>query len=145
VNRIRCLLIALLMLALPVQGAVASSRWLCAAMAPASSGTATMHSRHATHVHAVNVAHATPAHAHSAAAHDSAAAPLHHAAASDETSAMSQETGCNLCAACSVTAAAPPASLVLAAIDATGAQFPALAVPVPRVVADGLERPPRTV
>ena len=31
-----------------------------------------------------------------------------------------------------------------AAIDAAGAHFPALLVPDPRVVADGLERPPRT-
>ena len=146
-TRFRSLLIALLMLALPVQGAVASSRWLCAAMTPATSD-AVMHARHAAHVHVMDDAHAPSGQAHQAptgAEHGFAGTHAHPAGAHDETSPISQDTGCNLCAACSVTAATPPASIVLAATAASDASFPALDAPVPHGVADGLERPPRTL
>ncbi|CAG0976341.1 hypothetical protein BURK1_01503 [Burkholderiales bacterium] len=131
----RRLLIALLVFALPWQGAMASSRWLCVAMSDAPSGVVAPHASQGA-----QGGHATAMHA----AHDAHASPTAHPAAHHGPSDGAHDGGCNLCAACSVTAAAPPAPVVVGAIDVAGAYFPALLVPVPRVVADGLERPPRT-
>jgi hypothetical protein len=148
VTPFRYLLIALLVLALPLQGAMASSRWLCVATSDAPSGVAAAAASlgaQGGHAHAMPVTHAVSPHAHATdVAHDPHASPTAHPAAHHGPSDAAHDGGCNLCAACSVTAAAPPAPIVVGAIEAAGANFPALRVPVPRVVADGLERPPRT-
>jgi hypothetical protein len=120
----RRLLVALLVLALPVQAALASSRWLCVAMAVDAPSAS------APHDHAA--AHGGAAHAHDAAP-DPASGTSH------------DEGGCNLCAACTVTAATPPAILALAAVEATDARIPSLDAAVPRSGTGGPERPPRTL
>lgn len=144
----RRLLIALLVFALPLQGSLASSRWLCVPMSDAPSGVVASHDSHGMrggHAAAMHAAQAATPHAHAAAAaHGAPASPTAQPAAHHGPSDGAHDGGCNLCAACSVTAAAPPPPIVVGAIDAAGAHFPALLVPDPRVVADGLERPPRT-
>jgi hypothetical protein len=119
--------LVLLMLALPLQAAIAAARTLCVAAAHHADVVAT--TAHGSHVHDHGVAHA-PADADGSLAGD-ASAPV----AADT---------CKLCAACGLTAAAPPAALSLSALPAAGLGYPAIHVPVPRNVADGLERPPRT-
>lgn len=145
---VRHLLIAILVLALPLQGAVASSRWLCVATSDAASGVVSPAGSYGVpggQAHAMHAAHAASPHAHAEdVAHDPHASPTAHPAAHHGPSDAAHDGGCNLCAACSVTAAAPPAPIVVGAIEAVGARFPALLVSVPRVVAGGLERPPRT-
>lgn len=145
---VRHLLIAVLVLALPLQGAVASSRWLCVATSDAPSGVispAGSHGVQGGHAQAMHAVHAASPHAHAEdVAHDPRASSTAHPAAHHGPSDAAHDGGCNLCAACSVTAAAPPAPIVVGAIEAAGAHFPTLVVPTPRVVADGLERPPRT-
>jgi hypothetical protein len=139
VIRYRHFLIACLLLALPVQGAVASSRWLCASMSPASAAKAARED-HVSHGHATSLPHG-----HVAAPDTAERAPhVHGSTSRDEGPADTPEAGCKLCAACTVTAATPPAAIVLGAVERAGVPFPAVAVPVPRHVADGLERPPRT-
>ena len=137
----RLLLIALLVFALPLQGALASSRWLCVPMSDAPAGVVASHDSHG-----MRGGHAAAMHAaHTAAVTNGVpASPTAHLAADHGPLDGVHDGGCNLCAACSVTAAAPPPPIVVGAIDAAGAHFPALLVPDPRVVADGLERPPRT-
>lgn len=137
VTLFRRVLIAMLVLALPFQGALASSRWACAAMADATAAAAAADFRMppSAHSHAHVGAHAASPHAHHAA----------EAALPDASSAGGNDAGtCKLCAACSFSAATPPAPIVLGAIEPASERFPAMAVTVPRVAADGLERPPRT-
>jgi hypothetical protein len=139
--RVQRVLLVMLMLMLPAQGAMAASRWLCVAAAHLDEAGST--------------AHAAP-HAHShAGAHDAANAtsPVHtHAGADDldhhgaQGSAPHSTTdSCNLCAACGVTAAAPPPALALAALPPADLDFLPIFVQVPHIIADGLERPPRTL
>lgn len=118
----RCLLV-LLMLALPVQGALAASR-LCLALmhAPAAAAPAD----HAHHPHRADAGH-DPQDSHHGGGTD-------HAAGS-----------CSLCAACCLTVAVAPDAPRIAATSAAYAGHPPFAVPVPHNVADGLERPPRTI
>jgi hypothetical protein len=139
VIRYRHFLIACLLLALPVQGAVASSRWLCAPMSPASAAKAARVD-HVSHGHATSLPHG-----HVAVSGMAERAPHAHGSTShDERTPDTPDAGCKLCAACTVTAATPPATIVLGAVERAGAPFPAVAVPVPRIVADGLGSPPRT-
>jgi hypothetical protein len=148
VTPFRRLLVALLVFSLPLQGAMATSRWLCVAMSDAPSGVVASHAAHGVqsgNAAAVHAAHAPSTSAHAAeVVHDAHASPTAHPASHHGPSDGAHDGGCNLCAACSVTAAAPPAPIVVGPIEAAGARFPALPVPLPRVVADGLERPPRT-
>lgn len=126
---VRRWLLALLVLALPLQGALAASR-MCASMhagAPAAIESAA-HAHHGTE----HAAHAHDGGTHTT--HDHGAPASDHAAGS-----------CNLCSACSVMAALAPAVTALTAVDATYPSHPPLVVSVPRNVADGLERPPRTI
>jgi hypothetical protein len=139
VIRYRHFLIACLLLALPLQGAIASSRWLCAPMSPASTANASPVD-HAVHGHATSLPHGHVA----APGMAELALHVHGSTSHDERTPDTPDAGCKLCAACTVTAATPPATIVLGAVERAGAPFPAVAVPVPRIVADGLERPPRT-
>jgi len=113
----RCLLL-LLVLALPLQGAFAASRMCLAAMEPAGDA---QHEHHAQAGHDMPAAHA------GGSGHD-------HAAGS-----------CSLCAACCLAVAIAPPAPQVAATLATYAPHRPFAVPVPHNIADGLERPPRTI
>lgn len=131
-SRLRRLVVLLLMLALPVHGAIASSRWLCVGSPHAVAPTAAVHD-HALHAHAM---------------HDGDQAGSTHAShgktSIDGAAPQGADAGaCQLCAACCLTAAAPPAPLATPSASAAEAGFPAIAIPVPRIVADTLERPPR--
>jgi hypothetical protein len=138
-SRVQRVLLVLLMLMLPAQGAMAASRWLCIAAAH--------------HGDAGSIAHAVPQVDSHAGSHHAAiadAAGHAHADAHDmdvhgaQGSAPHSTTdSCNLCAACGVTAAAPPPALALAALPPAELDFLPIFVPVPHNIADGLERPPR--
>ena len=82
---VRHLLIAILVLALPLQGAVASSRWLCVATSDAASDVVSPAGSHGVpggQAHAMNAAHAASPHAHAEdVAHDPHASPTAHPAA----------------------------------------------------------------
>jgi hypothetical protein len=140
-NPFRRFLVAVLVLALPVQGAMASSRWLCAAVSAASSGAAVAHGPHADHVHPMGTVHGASPHV----SHAVEGGHTHLAVPHPDAAPAAHDTSCNLCAACSVTAASPPAPIVLAIVDPASAHFPPLVIPVPHVIPDGLERPPRTI
>jgi len=139
VSRLRRLVVLLLMLALPVHGAIASSRWLCVGSPHAVAPTAAVHD-HALHAHAMHDGdQAGSTHASHGKTSIDGAAPQ---GAVDAT-ASADAGACQLCAACCLTAAAPPAPLATPSASAAEAGFPAIAIPVPRIVADTLERPPR--
>lgn len=125
---LRRFLVALLVLALPIQAALASSRLLCAAMTHDAPASAVAH----------EVAH------HDASSHDHA---QHHdtAPAQHDHDRGHGNAGCKLCAACTVTAATPPQATALAPVEAASARFPPLDAAVPRIGTRGPERPPRTV
>jgi len=128
----------LLLCALPLQGAVAASRLCLAALAAPATATAVdaLGARVSGHDHDSDHAGAhAPSGAHS---------PSHHghdgAAADDQAS----ET-CSLCAACCLTVAvAPQAPDLIVLLPAYAGHAPVI-LPVLHNVADGLERPPRTV
>jgi hypothetical protein len=136
---LRRVILVVLLLALPVQGALASSRWLCVAMSAGAS--------HA----AGSVPHAHDAAQHQNAAHAHVATHAHgdvgdaRASHEHDRSHGNDDGGCSLCAACTVTAATPPVVIALAPADAAGARFAALDAAVPRLGKRGPERPPRTV
>ena len=118
--------LVLLMLALPVQAAIAAARTLCVAAAhPADVAATTVH---ASHAHDHGVAHAPP--------------DADRTLPGDAPADVAADT-CKLCAACGLTAAAPPAVLSLYALPAADPGYPAIRVQVPHNVADRLERPPR--
>ena len=121
-------LIAFLMLALPVQGALASSRWLCVAM----SQTAPMATAAHEHSHADS----------SGSAHEHVASGAKH---NHDRSHGNGNESCSLCAACTVTVATPPALIALAEVEAASLRFPSLDSDVPRFGTRGPERPPRTI
>jgi len=127
VTQFRRVVLVALMLALPVQAAVAAARTLCVAAGHHADVVAT--TTQAPHAHDHGAAHA-PAGADGSLPGD-ASAPV----AADT---------CKLCAACGLTAAAPPAALSLSRLPAADPGYPAIHVQVPRNVAERLERPPRT-
>lgn len=150
--RFRRLVVTLLVLALPVQGALASTRWMCASLAAKAEATAAAsHAAHAMHdlrasdASTIDPAHTPHAHLASHAAHAQGASHDAPAPGHDQAHALAgADTGCNLCAACSVTAGAPPAPLVVAAVDVAQPPFASPPARVPDVAAGGPERPPRT-
>ena len=125
---LRRLLIAILVLALPVQGAFASSRWLCAAVSHDAPKSVAVHD------------HANPGASHEhGAAHD-------HGAKHDQNKGHGGGDGsCNLCAACTVTVATPPVLITFAAVDTSTARFPSFDAAAPAFGTGGPERPPRTI
>ena len=131
---VRRAILILLVLMLPLQGAVAASRWICAASSHHGAAVVMdaeqMHSSMG-HSHQGDLADDAPSEAD---AHGSGATTPHDAAGS-----------CQLCAACSLTSATPPSPLALLSISPAYAGFLPVAVPRPHNVADGPERPPRTV
>ena len=135
VTRLHRTILILLLLTLPIQGAAAASRWLCFAAAQQGS-VAALHSDHAHssmgHVHDQDSVHDVGA--DSAASHGSNDPTSHHASGT-----------CQLCAACCLTVAAPPPPFALTSLPPANAGFPPVSVPVPHNVADGPERPPRTI
>lgn len=130
----RALLVALMVM-LPVQGALAASRWLCVAMSQhgTQAGAAHSHSHHGP-------MGATGVHEHASdAKHDQAAK-------NGPNGSHAQGDGsCSLCAACTVTAATPPVLIAFEAVDAPNARISSPDVSVPRIGTEGPERPPRTI
>lgn len=132
-SRVHRTILILLLLLLPVQGAVAASRWICVA----SEGTVVATSADHAHLSTERQHHQDSAPVDSAdldVGHDSDA-PISH----------DPDGTCQLCAACSLTSAAPPPPLVLSSLPPANAGFPPVSVPVPHNIADGPERPPRTI
>jgi hypothetical protein len=134
----RRLLLLLLLCALPLQGAVAASRLCLAALVAPATATAdvTQHEHAAGHDHESDHA--------SAHAPSSTHSPSHHG--HDGASAGDQASDtCSLCAACCLTVAvAPQAPDLVVLLPAYAGHGPVL-IPVLHNIADGLERPPRTV
>lgn len=119
----RRFLIALLFFALPLQAALASSRWLCVALSQDVPKATVVH-EHAQHGDAV---------------HDHGSKQEH------DSSHGNGDGGCSLCAACTVTAATPPAQVAFAAVEASQVRIPSLEANVPRMGTGGPERPNRTI
>lgn len=138
-TRLYRILLIVLMFALPMQGAMAASRSLCVAAAQGDGVATTIALDHAAamagehHAHGHGAAHAAVEAASPAPSDDAQSVP--HAATD----------ACQLCAACGVTAATPPVPLQLATAAAAQSVFQPIFVPVPHNVADGPERPPRTI
>ncbi|MCC6195500.1 MAG: hypothetical protein IT518_13635 [Burkholderiales bacterium] len=129
---LRRLLLLVLVFALPLQGAMAASR-LC--MGTAHHGADATSAAHASGAHAAGAPHR-----HDGS--DAASAP-----ASDDPSPATDHASstCKHCAACCLTVAVAPPPPAVAPGAAGFASFHPIAVPVPHNVADGLERPPRTI
>jgi hypothetical protein len=135
VTRLHRTILILLLLALPIQGVMAASRWLCLASAQQGAAAASP----ADHMHsAMGHAHdqdsANDIGTDSAVAHGAGGPTSHDASGT-----------CHLCAACCLTGAAPPPPLAFISLPHVDAGFPPVSVPVPRNVAEGPERPPRTI
>ena len=132
------LLLLLLLCALPLQGAVAASRLCLAALVAPATATAvgTQHAHLSGHNHDLD--HAS---AHASSGARSLSHHGHDGAAADD---QASDT-CSLCAACCLTVAvAPQAPDVVVLLPAYVGHEPVL-IAVLHNVADGLERPPRTV
>jgi hypothetical protein len=151
VNATKRFLLLLLMLALPVQGALAASR-LCMGMAhplPAAAagvqahegyGVRSAHDHHPA-AHAPQEPDATYA-----AAVPPADVPPMLGASHDHVPLSDHVSGtCSQCAACCLTVAVAPPAPSLQLTAAGDATYRTILVPVPHNVADGLERPPRTI
>jgi hypothetical protein len=161
VNAFRRLLLLLLMCALPVQGALAASRLCMASLHPsdAGAGASVAHEGHASgqpaSAHRGNppghVAHRGDAAGHAAHHGHSAAHAAQPAATPDTDPAEPLQPAdhaadtCKLCAACCLTVAVAPPVPYVVAIAAAFSGFRSVAVAVVHNVADGLERPPRTI
>lgn len=138
-SRVQRVLLVLLMLMLPAQGAMAASRWLCIAAAHHGDAGSIAHAVPKADSHAVSN-HAANTHT---AGHTDAGAHDMDDHGAQGTAPHSTTDSCNLCAACGVTAAAPPPALALAALPPAELDFLPIFVPVPHNIADGPERPPR--
>jgi hypothetical protein len=133
--RARRTILILLLLMLPVQGAMAASRWICFASAQQGAAVASP----ADH------AHASMGHAHHQHTVHDFGTDFEAAHGSDAPTSHDASGTCHLCAACCLTGAAPPPPFVLSGLSPANAGFPPVSVPVPHNVADGPERPPRTI
>jgi len=139
----RHLLIAVLVAALPVQGALAASRALCGPVSPGAPASA----HHGAMAHGQGHAHGG-GHAHDAASAGHAHVHAHEHQATldaDESSPAPADEGrgCKMCAACSLAAVvAFPATTVPQALP-DGAVDAPLDHAVPRARAGRLERPPK--
>ncbi len=138
----------LLLVALPIQGALAASRWMCVGNGFGAAGVSADVVGHAhtptagaAHRHDGAIPAATPARNH--AHHDVASFGV--VGTTVQANSHRAADGCRMCAACSLAAATAPTSPTLADMTAAGAGFPAISARVPRASADGPERPPRTI
>ena len=131
-------MLLLLLCALPLQGAVAASRLCLAALAAPATATVVVaqDARVSSHYHDSDHASAhAPSGAHS---------PSHHGHDGVTADDQASDT-CSLCAACCLTVAvAPQAPDFVVLLPAYAGHRPVI-IPVLHNVADGLERPPRTV
>ena len=149
----RLLTICLLLMAIPVKGAVAASMVMCGpghermttviAAEPAKTAEvsgALQHGDHASHGHS--------SHDHASHGHASNVGSEHaHAAAPSDYDTFDKHGAvkCSICAACCVGGAfLVPADALVPASAGTEAPFPAVFVRFPGFVLAGLERPPRT-
>jgi hypothetical protein len=149
------------MFALPVQGALAASRLCMGSAHPLAAAGAGAHAHDDRGGMGMEHHHhrATPADDHHAAAHAHHDAGPTHAVvgehvdappmsvASHDDAVMSDHASgtCNLCAACCLTVAVAPPAPGLQLMAAGDGGYRTIVVPVPHNVADGLERPPRTI
>ncbi|MEP6875985.1 MAG: hypothetical protein ABI887_16630 [Burkholderiales bacterium] len=141
---VRCFVMWLLVLALPVQGFAASTMLLCGAGHHGSAQATEGGHDHAGHMHvgAQDVSAISEAPAHDQAAE---AAPSHHGSAfSPLTAKHAKVTGkCSACAACCTVAFLPTTVIALTALA------PSRALPVVELTThvgfftDGPDRPPR--
>lgn len=132
-SRFQQTLLAFMILLLPIQGAVAASRWICFATESASVVASANHS-HLSVGHQHHLDSASEDVLDLAVGHDSEAPTSH-----DSNGA------CQLCAACCLTSAAPPPPLALSSPPPANAGFLSVSARVPHYVADGPERPPRNI
>jgi hypothetical protein len=169
VKRFRHLLLLVLALALPVQGVMAASR-LCMPSPHAGPSAALDAAGHHATAHAVDgdypqhpaasphaSSHAVADHRDCAVlarngdqsdgAHDAGTSAHDASMPAGEAAPEHDHAGgtCKLCAACCLTVAVAPPLPSLALMSAGFAGYRPLVVPVPHNVADGLERPPRTI
>jgi hypothetical protein len=141
VKRFRIWVLLLLIVLLPVKGAMAAAM-LCLPSSGAGIETMAVSHQpakavaHESHTHESHV-HESPIQAsHALASDDGGASPVHPEAAADD---------CNLCASsCTLTLLAP-APPDLRHPQAGAALLPSSALPVRSFVPDGEERPPRTL
>ena len=141
VTVLRRILLLLLALALPLQGAMAASR-LCMANThpPVEDSAAEPHGSHGSASRSSEGHHAAAQHAHHAGA------SLSTPASGDQLPMTGHASGtCKHCAACSLTVTVAPPAPNVDLGSAGFAAFRPIVVPVPHNVADGLERPPRTL
>jgi len=129
--RARLVFMLLVVLLLPVRGALAAMGLLCH-VTPSSTHAAVQHSSHGVHHAAVHV------HSH----HDAAWAQQAH----DDQGDRSADDTCNLCSAvCSTPPLATAAVQVPPASAGRALPFPPVDLTRLSYVTDGLERPPRTI
>lgn len=126
---IRALLIWLLAVALPAQGAMAATMAFCGP---------NHHERAAAAPH-----HAGAAHAHHAAAGHHDASALASETTAPDKFAQSDLQKCSVCAACCSAAAMHDATPKLPVLEPAHADFAALRAVVEPFSADGPDRPPR--
>lgn len=131
---IRHLVMWLLALALPLQGAAAATRLHCE---PAQQTAGVSHGARSAHDHAAHVHHEDLAASHHADA-ASGASSSDHAAAAPHT-----QLSCSACAACCPAAAIPAAPLVVAAAEKVETVLPVISDVAVMFLTGGPDRPPR--
>ena len=136
---IRHLVMWLLALALPLQGAAAATRLHCEPAPKAVS--ASLHARMAHH-HAAHAddGRAASHHADTAAGFD---APEQVSSSHEQGPAQGTKVSCSACAACCTAAAMPAAPLVVAAADNVETVLPVASDVTAIFLTGGPERPPR--
>jgi hypothetical protein len=144
---IRHLLMWLLALALPWQGAAAATGLHCAhaqraTIAASSSATdgGAHEAHHAAHAHAGHHhgASTTTAHAHEVFASSDALSSAH------DSAAPASQDGCSACASCCPAVAMPVAALVVSQVPHVEAAPPVVCDVIVMFLTGGPERPPRS-
>ncbi len=135
---VRLIVMWLIAVALPIQGATAATLLHCRSTAPAP---ATGAHEHPAHHHEAQAGHGEAAADHQHAgpvSHDGVpSTPDHHHGGG--------KSSCSACASCCSAAALPAMPIVLASQDLEGPVFTVPELPVVVFLTDGPERPPRTI
>ncbi|MFN0184661.1 MAG: hypothetical protein ACKVQR_12675 [Aquabacterium sp.] len=140
--RIRKLLVCLLILALPMQGATAAAMSFCGASHHAGAPTAVSdHAGLTGHVHGDHSAHAADAHQGDGASVPVADAPT---AAAQADIVLADAHKCSVCGSCCSTGALVSSMPGLPVVDAEAAAFVGRVISVDTVARDGPDRPPRS-
>ena len=144
VKAVRVWLLLVLIVLLPVRGAVAAAM-LCSAGNPGMGSELRIDaSGHPATDHTTAHAHADQHHGHDdadAGSHDHAGDGGH-----DHAQGHTGSDQCSLCSACcSITPLASTLPKLVAPLDARAVKFPDVSSPAPTFVSDGQERPPRSI